>query len=811
MSWVLFQNSLLFAGLATLLAVAAGISVAVFLFASGRRVRWAGITLAGTALALPPFLVVNCWLALFGETGPWRAWLPWDLYDLRTAGVVMGLMLWPIPMYATFSAWQRLQPAHLEMEPRLTGLDLLRRVLLPVAGPALTVATVLSFVLAMANFAVPTLFQTKVFTAEIWIRFSANFDHAGALVASLPVLGVLLLAWPWLRPREIPWSREQGAAAPRLVEQRLGTLPVRAAAVVSAVVVVASVVVPLGDLLLDGGTWRQLGPALAAGKAAFWNSFGLSAVAAASAMVIGLAIWRWRFGAALWISFLLPGVFLGLLLIWGLNRPPLIALYQGSGVVILALVVRYLGPAREAVRIARAGEDKDLVDAVRVAGGSRWQVFRYATWPQVRRPVLAGWYVIYLLCLWDIESLVLIAPPGLETLPLRIFNLLHYGHNPQVNALCLALLGLAVLPPLLWAGAATLRRVWPRPALGSGIALAAFMTLAAGGCSRSPEGVVTLDSRFFRAAEVLGTRGRGAGQFNKPRSLAVDTRDNFYVVDMTGRVQKFNRHGDFLLFWQMPQTDLGRPKGMVADTRGRILVVEPHYSRVNHFTPEGRLERQWGQPGTNAGQLSMPRAVAVNSRGEIWICEYGVTERVQRFTPDGGRLLAGFGGFGSKPGEFNRAEGMCVDRSDRLYVADSCNHRVQVFDPDGKWLRSLGQAGSGPGELSYPYDVQVDEHGTVFVCEFGNSRIQVFDADGRSLEIVGGPGAAPGRFSNPWSVALDTNGNLYVADAGNHRVQKLLAYPHRERLSAHGGVHGHGRRARSPSLGSDGRAVRLTM
>ena len=174
----------------------------------------------------------------------------------------------------------------------------------------------------------------------------------------------------------------------------------------------------------------------------------------------------------------------------------------------------------------------------------------------------------------------------------------------------------------------------------------------------------------------------------------------------------------------------------------------------------------------------------MNRGGEIWVCEYTAAERVQRFTPDGARLLAGFGRFGPAPGEFNRAEGLCVDREDRLYVADSCNHRIQVFDADGQWLRSYGRAGAGSGELSYPYDIRVDDAGNQFVCEFGNSRVQVFDANDQPIEILGGPGAAPGRFSNPWSLALDSRGNLYVADAGNHRVQKLIRRPAATRHTA---------------------------
>ena len=166
--------------------------------------------------------------------------------------------------------------------------------------------------------------------------------------------------------------------------------------------------------------------------------------------------------------------------------------------------------------------------------------------------------------------------------------------------------------------------------------------------------------------------------------------------------------------------------------------------------------------------------MAVNSREETFVSEYGLVERVQGFRRDGRKLQIIFGNAGSGPGEFNRAEGLGIDSADRIYVADSCNHRIQIFSPDGKWLRGYGKAGSSKGELSYPYDVRVDASGFQFVCEFGNSRIQIFDAHDQPVEILGGAGAEPGQFNNPWSIALDSRGNLYVADSGNHRVQKFL-------------------------------------
>ena len=311
--------------------------------------------------------------------------------------------------------------------------------------------------------------------------------------------------------------------------------------------------------------------------------------------------------------------------------------------------------------------------------------------------------------------------------------------------------------------------------VGLALVAAGLMAVALTGCApNAPSDQATLQSQLFERAQIIGSRGVGVGEFSKPRSVAVDAQDNLYVADMTGRVQKFSSNGIFQLSWQMPQTDLGKPKGMGRDRDGNILVVEPHYQRVNVFSLLGKLVAQWGKHGTNAGEFTWPRAVAVNSRGEVLVSEYGLAERVQRFAKHGEKLLASLGHSGNGPGEFNRPEGLCVDAQDRFYVADSCNHRIQVFGGDGQFLRAYGKAGKGKGELSYPYDLCVDAAGRQYVCEFGNSRIQVFDADDRPLEIIGGPGAAPGRFSNPWGVALDSAGNLYVADSRNHRVQKLI-------------------------------------
>ena len=860
MNWLLLKNSLLVAGLTTVLAVSFGFLASLWLSALPVRWRNGFLALAVMTLALPPFLATNCWLHFLGYTGVWHAWLPFNIVSLGGTIWILSLSAWPITLFAVTSAWTRLEPSQLESDPAVAGVALIRGLLWPLSRNALAQAAVLTFVLALNNFAVPAILQVKVFPAEIWVRFNTTFDTLGALRLSWPVIVAPLLLLLWLSRREMPWPRVEGPVSAKLFRQQLGVPGLWLCGVCTIVLCLLAIGLPLFQLISVKRTWTELPGALAAGQLALWNSFWLAAASATAIIAVALAVGSPSggrsvrsylcnpcnsfnlFNSLLWLPFLIPGVLLGIGLIAMFNRPAFSIVYQSAGIVILAFAIRYLALGWNVVGHAFRTVDPDLTDAARLNGATRWQMLRHVYWPQIAPRVAAAWYVVFLLCLWDVESMILVVPPGGETLALRVFNLLHYGHNAQVNALCLTLLALAVAPLLIWQAYRMARSACHRNTHHVSCILSASALLLLASCSTQPSSnEVPIQSQLFSRVQIIGSRGVGVGQLNKPRSVAVDRQDNLYVVDMTGRVQKFSSNGLFLLSWQMPQTDKGKPKGMCRDRDGNIVVLEPHYQRVNHFSPEGKLLAQWGEHGTNAGQFTLPRAVAVNSRGEMFVSEYEGLERVQRFAFDplintplqrggtGGdrasnrfsgfeaapetakavgtvnarlatplkrgvnesgaapstlgaapadlaspRFVTSFGHAGNAPGEFSRPEGLCADKQDLVYVADSCNHRIQVFSSDGKFIRAYGKAGSGKGELSYPYDICVDGAGRQYVCEFGNSRIQVFDANDQPIEIIGGPGAQPGRFSNPWGVALDSAGDLYVADSQNHRVQKLI-------------------------------------
>ncbi len=451
MNWPLLANSLLLAGASTLLALLLGLACAVVLSASGWRARRLLIPLTLTVLALPAFLVANCWIDLLGASGTLHRWLPLDIFSLNGAVWILALLLWPISALAVFSAWQKLELAHLELDPALRGRHLFQSLLLPAAKPALFVSATITFALALNNFAVPAILQVKVFPAEVWVQFNTNLDALAALRLSWPLIlapGLLILC---LRRTAIPWPRASAADLAPALRQQLGSGWFGISAVVCALVLVFSLLVPLAQLVGHARTWSEFIPAFAAGQSAVFNSLFYAVTAALLTVVLGVALVRVRGLGWLWILFLVPGVLLGIGAVTAFNRPALFWFTRSAAIVVTLLTVRYFALAHSLLRVAHESMDRDLIDAARVDGASGFALFRHAVLPQIASPLAAAAYIVYVLCLWDVETILLVLPPGGETLAVRIFNLLHYGHNSHVNALCLLLLLLALAPLAVFA------------------------------------------------------------------------------------------------------------------------------------------------------------------------------------------------------------------------------------------------------------------------------------------------------------------------------------------------------------------------
>lgn len=305
-----------------------------------------------------------------------------------------------------------------------------------------------------------------------------------------------------------------------------------------------------------------------------------------------------------------------------------------------------------------------------------------------------------------------------------------------------------------------------------------FLTIATSACALAQSGCVPQSTSAGEPELVWGRRGLSDGRLMKPRAMVIDPSDTLYIVDMTGRIQCFDVDGNFLRGWRTPEIKQGKPTGLAWSNDGQLLVADTHYFRMLVYSPNGELIEQrtiGGEHGDEPGQFHFVTDVVQAANQNYFIGQYGQIDRIQEFDPKG-NFIRMWGSQGSEPVQFSRPQGLMVDQQGLLWVADACNHRIQVFDTQAsvpELVKCWGEFGAAPGQLKYPYGFVFDKDDTLLIAEYGNHRVQRFSRDGEPLGILGGLGDAPGQFLSPWALGLDSTGKLHVLDTMNHRVQRF--------------------------------------
>ena len=191
--------------------------------------------------------------------------------------------------------------------------------------------------------------------------------------------------------------------------------------------------------------------------------------------------------------------------------------------------------------------------------------------------------------------------------------------------------------------------------------------------------------------------------------------------------------------------------------QGVVHVLDLTSGAVRYFGERDRFERPFGLALDSEGRLYVVEQAARQIR---LVDEAGATLKIIRSD----RLI--------RPTDIE-----IDDARNRMYVADpshqgSREHFVRVFDLDGNYLGEVGEGrGTGPGQLLFPTYVTLDSDGNLYVSDTMNSRISVFDPQGRFSRVLGGRGDGFGQFDKPKGTAFDSFGNLYVVDSSWSNVQ----------------------------------------
>jgi hypothetical protein len=171
-----------------------------------------------------------------------------------------------------------------------------------------------------------------------------------------------------------------------------------------------------------------------------------------------------------------------------------------------------------------------------------------------------------------------------------------------------------------------------------------------------------------------------------------------------------------------------------------------------------------GGRGSGPGQLDQPVGIALDGAGDFYIADRN-NHRVQKFASDGAFLLT-WGRQGDQPGEFREPHDVAAD-DEFVYVADTWNQRVQVFDRRGGHVFTI----TGEPSMNSPRGVAAAGK-RVYIAEAGAGRISVYDRAGKLQQTFGTPGGdAPGHLTEPTDVAVDSRGGVWVVNGGNNRLE----------------------------------------
>ncbi|HET7417080.1 MAG TPA: RHS repeat-associated core domain-containing protein [Solirubrobacterales bacterium] len=284
-----------------------------------------------------------------------------------------------------------------------------------------------------------------------------------------------------------------------------------------------------------------------------------------------------------------------------------------------------------------------------------------------------------------------------------------------------------------------------------------------------PTQVPPREGTYFRTA--FGTLGSGKGQLSSPHALATDSAGNVWIADTeNSRIEEFNAKGEFLSqFGSLGSGEgqLNHPRGLVIDAAGHIWVADTGNNRVQEFSAEGKYMTQFGSSGTELGKLKGPSGIAIGPGGNIWVADTG-NNRVEEFSAAGAYRIA-YTSL-SSPSDITIGANL-------VYVADTGNNRIVVLsvDPFGSQVAYFGQfgaPGAGDGQLNRPEGVALEGSNRIWVADTGNNRLEEFNGEGRYLAQLGVAGAEAGKFKAPSDMVIGPSGYFWIADTGNNRVQE---------------------------------------
>jgi len=448
----LAQNSIGLALGTSVLSLAIGVPLAFLLSRTNLRGRGIFGTIYIIPILIPPYIHAIVWSHLNDSI---REFLSLDIHTVWGAIFVLTLAYFPFVTLMTLSGLKSIDRNLEEASLLCHGKwHTLRRITLPLVTPHIFSGAIFVFIFSIIDFGVPDILRVNVYPVEIFIQFSAFYDDKAATILSVPLIAVtlfLILLQRW-HMKDRSYVQISGGFS-ETIKHHLGAFNILALAF-CIIIVGLSVLAPVAVLLKVAGPLSNYARVLSTSTGQIAYSLILACSGALITLVFAFSLSylieraKTRLSTPLsfatFIPLAIPAVTLGIGLIKVWNRPLAEIVYGSSWIIIFGYVARFIPFGAITVASGLKQVNPRMEEAAWLTTPRWTRVIARIVIPLLRPSLTTGFFIVFILSFGELGTTLLVIPPGRETIPIKAYNLMHYGADQLVAVLCVSLVAIVL-------------------------------------------------------------------------------------------------------------------------------------------------------------------------------------------------------------------------------------------------------------------------------------------------------------------------------------------------------------------------------
>jgi len=407
-------------------------------------------------LLIPPYISTIAWMEFLGTRGDLiHLSLPFSIYNLHTAIIIMSLSMFPIVTLLTSLAIRNLD-SKLEESASLIASkkNILSKITLPLIKPQILIAGFFVFILTLSEYGVPSMLRIHTYSKEIFSQFSSFFNLESAVILSLPlVLTAILLITFYnfgLKDKSFVTISTNSNRKTNLLE--LSKLQKIAGLVFMISIIILAFFIPVTVLILESKL--KLIEALILAQNQIFNSLWLALIGAGLMTISAFFIAYFSKNSKhadlfILLPIAIPSSILGISLIYFWNDPLSNLIYTTFIIIILGYLIQFLPFVIKTISPFLSQISLSMEESAKIARAGFLRRILKIELPLAKQGLIAGFVVGFVLCLRELGATLLIAPPGIQTLPCRIETLMHYGNAEMVSSLSIILILMILIPVVM--------------------------------------------------------------------------------------------------------------------------------------------------------------------------------------------------------------------------------------------------------------------------------------------------------------------------------------------------------------------------